>query len=127
MTFSTEICRLAQNLARNCNYAVFPCSEQKMPLRPKREGGDGFKDATKDPDKIAWLWRHWPGPLIGIATGATSNIIVLDFDVKHDTARAWVQTHGPPPAANPSAAHSVGRRERVPAVQDWHPLHCRQV
>lgn len=86
---AAEIARLAISLARNCGYAVFPCSAQKTPVRPKREGGDGYKDASTDPDVIAWLWRHWPGPLIGIATGAVSGISVLDVDVKHTPALAW--------------------------------------
>jgi hypothetical protein len=78
---SDEIMRLAQNLARTCGYAVFPMrlvGNKKLPTRPEKDGGHGFKDATKDPDGIAWLWQHWPGPLIGIATGPASGISVLD-------------------------------------------------
>ncbi|HME25462.1 MAG TPA: bifunctional DNA primase/polymerase [Acetobacteraceae bacterium] len=89
-----EVCQLAQNLARNCGYAVFPCSERKTPTRRKEEGGQGHKDASTDPEIIEFLWRHWPGPLIGVATGAVSGLVVLDLDVKHDPARAWWQTHG---------------------------------
>jgi hypothetical protein len=92
---ASDVCRLAQNLARNCGYACFPVSEQEAPTRPERDGGHGYKDASKDPDEIAWLWQHWPGPLIGIATGAVSNVVLLDLDVKHDAARAWWQRHGP--------------------------------
>jgi hypothetical protein len=84
-----DVCRMAQALARNLDYAVFPCGEQKKPTRPEHEGGHGFKDATKDPDRIAWLWQRWPGPLIGIATGAVSNRIVLDLDTDHNEACAW--------------------------------------
>jgi hypothetical protein len=87
-----KVSRLAQNLARNCGYAVFPCrlvGNDKLPARPKSEGGQGYKDATKDADEIAWLWRNWPGELIGVATGSRSNASILDIDRKHPTAVAW--------------------------------------
>jgi hypothetical protein len=90
-----EVCQLAQNVARNAGLAVFPCSARKTPTRPERDGGHGYKDASTDPEVIAWLWRHWPGPLIGVATGTISDIWVLDLDVKHDAARAWWLIHGP--------------------------------
>lgn len=84
-----EACYVAQNIARNCGWAVFPCREDKSPARPKRQGGEGYKDATTDPECIAELWRRWPGPLIGIATGAVSGIDVLDIDIEHEPAVAW--------------------------------------
>jgi hypothetical protein len=92
-----DICTMAQALARNCGFAVFPCGDDKRPTRPcpkGEEGEHGFKDASKDPDEIGWLWRNWPGPLIGVATGKVSNRIVLDLDVEHDTARAWWHIFG---------------------------------
>src|SRR5690242_9476568 len=84
----SEVMTIAQNLARNCGYAVFPCREDKKPATPH-----GFKDASKDPDEIAELWRRFPGDLIGVATGAASGVSVLDVDVKHDAARAWWRQH----------------------------------
>jgi Bifunctional DNA primase/polymerase, N-terminal len=83
-----EAPRLAENVARNCGWPVFPCRADKRPATPH-----GFKDATTDPDKIAELWRSCPGPLIGIATGAVSGLSVLDLDAKHDAARAWWPQH----------------------------------
>ncbi len=85
-----EACRLAQNLARNCGYAVFPCHIDKTPATLH-----GFKDAATDPDAIAELWRLYPGPLIGVATGQRSAIDVLDIDAKHDMALAWWQVAAP--------------------------------
>ncbi|MDQ2764619.1 MAG: bifunctional DNA primase/polymerase [Pseudomonadota bacterium] len=80
-----EACLIAQNLARNCGYAVFPCLESKAPSCP-----DGFKRASNDPKTIAALWHRYPGPLVGIATGVVSGIDVLDLDLaKHPTAVAW--------------------------------------
>jgi hypothetical protein len=79
-----EVCRLAQNLARNRGYSVFPCREDKRPACTH-----GFKQASTDPDAIAELWRHWPGPLIGVACGEVSGFGVLDLDTKHTSARVW--------------------------------------
>jgi Bifunctional DNA primase/polymerase, N-terminal len=80
-----EACLIAQNVARNMGYPVFPCLENKRPATPH-----GFKDATNDKEGIARLWRQFPGPLIGIPTGKVSGFDVLDIDVKHDAARAWL-------------------------------------
>jgi hypothetical protein len=81
---AADVCRLAQNLARKCGYACFPCGEDKRPMLkgwPER--------ASTDPNTITKLWRHHAGPLIGIATGEASGIAVLDVDQKHAPARAW--------------------------------------
>lgn len=79
-----EIAQLAQNVARNCGYAVFPCRENKAPATEH-----GFLDATSDPEAVPGLWRRFPGPLVGVATGEASGISVLDVDVKADEALAW--------------------------------------
>jgi hypothetical protein len=79
-----DVSRLAQNLAKNCGYAVFPCREDKRPACPH-----GFKQAAHEPAAIARLWRRWPGQLIGIATGPQSGIAVLDCDRKHPEAVIW--------------------------------------
>lgn len=84
MTVLGEACYLAQNLARNCVFAVFPCRDNKEPATPH-----SFKDAVCDPDAVILLWRRYPGPLIGVACGDRSGISVLDVDVKHDAARGW--------------------------------------
>ncbi len=85
-----EVAQIAQNVARNFGWPVFPCSlDTKAPTRPESQGGHGFKDATTDPAEIAELWRRWPGGLIGIATGEVSGIDVLDVDVKHEMAVKW--------------------------------------
>jgi hypothetical protein len=84
MTVAGETCRLAQNLARNCGYAVLPCHGDKSPAC-----SHGFTDASSEPAAIARLWDRYPAPLVGIATGAVSGISVIDIDVKHDAALAW--------------------------------------
>jgi hypothetical protein len=86
MTGPDEVCRMAQNLARNCGWRLFPCHDDKRPACPH-----GFKNAANDPDTIAGLWRNYPAPLIGVATGAASGISVLDIDKKHPEAVVWWQ------------------------------------
>ena len=55
-----QVCRVAINLSRNCNFAVFPCRDDKRPTRPEKDGGHGWKDGTTEPDRIAWLWQRCP-------------------------------------------------------------------
>jgi hypothetical protein len=86
---SAEVTRLAIELARNFHYAVFPCGKNKTPIWPKHLGGRGYKDASTNPDRIAWLWRNYPGPLIGVATGVASGFDVLDIDPRHESAVEW--------------------------------------
>jgi hypothetical protein len=62
---------------------------EELPTRPQKQGGHGFVDASRDPDQIAWLWRNWPAPLIGMRTGTTSSVSVLDVDQKHPEAGGW--------------------------------------
>jgi hypothetical protein len=81
-----EPCRIAINLAKNAAYASFPCyANNKEPACPH-----GFLDASTDPKTICRLWQRYPGRLIGLASGATSGIDVVDIDAKHDPARAWL-------------------------------------
>src|SRR5438105_13567739 len=68
----------------------FPCLANKRPSTPH-----GFKDAATAPDKICDLWRRYPGPLIGVATGEASGIGALDLDWKHPEAIEWWRAHRP--------------------------------
>lgn len=43
----------------------------------------GFKDATTDVAIIQRWWNQWPDANIGIATGARSNVVVVDVDPKN--------------------------------------------
>ncbi|WP_202863044.1 bifunctional DNA primase/polymerase [Ornithinimicrobium murale] len=56
---------------------VFPC----MPggKRPLTE--HGFHDATTDTEVVAAWWRQHPQANIGVPTGATSGVVVVDVDV----------------------------------------------
>jgi hypothetical protein len=56
---------------------VFPCvPEGKHPLTPS-----GFHDASRDVDQVRAWWTRWPGANIGMPTGSTSGIDVVDIDV----------------------------------------------
>lgn len=62
----------------------FPCWPDKRPATPR-----GFHDAVSDPMALRTLWRQYPAPLVGVATGAVSRVDVLDLDRKHPEAAEW--------------------------------------
>ena len=80
-----DLTQTARNLARNKGWPVFPCRHDKRPACPH-----GFKDATRDPAEISRLFRVDGAALIGVPTGPASGLDVLDIDIKHDAARAWL-------------------------------------
>jgi hypothetical protein len=55
----------------------FPCGKQKSPAIP---GPRGHKHATDNPAALRALWRRHPGPLVGVRTGETSGLSVMDID-----------------------------------------------
>jgi hypothetical protein len=60
---------------------VFPLSPgTKFPAISKADGGHGFYDATTDTQRIEGWWTRYPGANIGICTGATSGLLVIDVD-----------------------------------------------
>lgn len=65
----------ALNLATDHGIAVFPCRPSKRPYTP-----DGFKSGTTDPEQIARWWSDHPGALVGVPTGTTSGLLVIDID-----------------------------------------------
>ena len=73
---------LAQQYARD-GIPVFPCKPDKTPYT-----GNGFKDATTDPVKVAAFWQAKPGALIGVPTGQASGLFVVDLDTDKVTGRA---------------------------------------
>lgn len=68
-----------------------------FPLKPhdKAPDGDlaphGFKNATTDAKQIRAWWRKRPQANIGIATGKTSGLVVVDIDPRNgaDLAAFW--------------------------------------
>jgi hypothetical protein len=68
-------------LVRERAWAVFPCGvKSKLPLIAAKDGGQGYKDATRDVDKITAWWSAHPQANIGVATGEMSDIVVIDTD-----------------------------------------------
>lgn len=63
-------------------WPIFPLSG-KVPALPAKQGGRGFKDATTDHDVIDRMWTRFPGANIGLRTGETSRVAVLDVDPRH--------------------------------------------
>jgi putative DNA primase/helicase len=84
MSTESRCIRAALAYAERFAFAVFPCSPGgKTPVTDH-----GFKDATKDPERIRRLWATRRNANVGIATGAVSGIIVLDVDPRHGGCEA---------------------------------------
>jgi Bifunctional DNA primase/polymerase, N-terminal len=64
---------------------IFPCRADKRPCTPR-----GHLDAVSDALSIEELWARYPGPLVGVATGAIGGISVVDID--HD-GESWFHAH----------------------------------
>jgi hypothetical protein len=66
---------------------VFPCRcVDKRPLTD-----NGFKDASTDSEQIGRWWQQWPRAYIGVPTG--DKFIVIDCDLQHSNALAWLETN----------------------------------
>jgi hypothetical protein len=81
---AADASQMAQNLARNCGYAMLPCGPDGQPLVPLRI-------ASKLPLAISNMWLRDPGTLVGIATGAVSRLWVLEIGT--GGADWWEQRH----------------------------------
>ncbi len=74
--------QVAASWAR-AGFPVFPCGPDKRPLTPH-----GFKDATTDLQSVAAYWQAHPKALVGLPTGATSGLFVVDLDIDKATGEA---------------------------------------
>jgi hypothetical protein len=97
----------AAALELNQRYAIFPCQPRgKTPVTD-----NGFESAVmNDPDRINGWWAQVPTLNIGIATGAPSNLFVLDIDSDEGEAalRQLEEQHG----ALPSTIEAITGRGR---------------
>lgn len=64
---------------------VFPCrirdegdKKAKSPYTPS-----GFKDASTDPKQIQSWWQCYPDAIIGMPTGQTTGLVVMDIDPRN--------------------------------------------
>lgn len=85
---------LLWEIAASLDLPVFPCREDKKPACVH-----GFKDATRDRNKIRELFAFSSdAALIGVPTGETSGFDVLDLDTsRHPEALAWMRSQTFPP------------------------------
>ena len=60
-------------------YSIFPCAQDKSPLTKH-----GFKDATTDLETIKQWFSKESASLIGLVTGPSNNIGVIDIDRSND-------------------------------------------
>ena len=66
---------------------MFPCEPGgKAPLTY-----NGFWDATTDSRRIATWWGRWPGANIGVPTGESSGLLVLDVDPRDGGRESLVE------------------------------------
>jgi hypothetical protein len=71
----TEMIRHAALKIAGKGKPVFPCKRDKSPYTHR-----GFKDATTNPGRVTALWNRYGGEKIGMPTGTTSGISVVDVD-----------------------------------------------
>ena len=84
-------------------WAVFPASQDKTPRTPH-----GHKDASTDPARIRAMWGQFGGLLVGIRTGETSNLAVLDIDRQHGGGAWWQANRHRLPATRTHRTRSGG-------------------
>jgi hypothetical protein len=83
----TDAERAALKAAMALHYLSFPCLKNKAPACP-----NGFKAAITPDAGLATLWARYPGPLVGVPTGAASGFDVLDVDPRNG-GREWYENH----------------------------------
>ena len=72
----------------------------------------GLHDASTDHDQIETWWAQWPNANLGVATGATAGLLVLDVDLPDgpaSLARLEID-HGPLPSTCEQRTGSGGRQ-----------------
>lgn len=74
--------RDAADLYVSLGFKVFPLAYGSK--LPAIKGGNGFKDASDDPDQIDAWTKQFPRANIAIATGDVSGIVVIDIDPRNN-------------------------------------------
>jgi KaiC/GvpD/RAD55 family RecA-like ATPase len=81
MTFPKGSLGAAALYYASLGWAVFPLvPREKIPLLSKAKGGNGLKDASADVDTVTAWWTRYPDANIGLTTGASSGLVVVDVD-----------------------------------------------
>lgn len=97
--------------------AIFPVRRgEKAPAVPKSKGGHGCLDAISDETTIRRWWKDYPLSNVGIATGGTNGLLVIDIDDKPDTGKYGSESlelltnqYGPLPTTWEAISGSGGR------------------
>jgi putative DNA primase/helicase len=104
-------------------FEVFPCPQgSKKSHKSKKYSGIRW-GKTSDPKQVQRDWGKWPDAGVGIATGAGSDIFVIDLDVGPGGLEAWamlVAEHPPLPPTVTVETPSGGRHYywRLPACAE---------
>ena len=61
---------------------VFPCDARKRPM------AKWTTEASSDPEIVEQFWARAPDALVGLVTGSSSGILVVDLDVDRETGEA---------------------------------------
>jgi putative DNA primase/helicase len=85
----------------------------------------GFKDATTDPGVIRNWWVLWPDANIGIATGKTSGIFVMDNDPRNG-GPASLGEHAADPGTDLIVLTGGGGTHFYYAYDPAHPVESRE-
>ena len=76
-----------------CSCDKVACPTGKRPRVGKHPlTNHGFKDASTDENQIRRWWDMWPNANLAIATGATSNLLVIDCD-SEDAIKRFVSQY----------------------------------
>ena len=84
-------------------WAVFPASLDKIPRTP-----NGHKAASVDPERIRAMHVQFGFVLVGIRTGETSDVAVLDVDRQHSGEEWWRANRHRLPATRAHRTRSGG-------------------
>jgi len=75
---SNEILQAALYYA-SIGIPLFPCRvSNKAPYT-----ANGFKEASANREQIHRWWKNWPDAIIGMPTGETSGMLIVDIDPRH--------------------------------------------
>ena len=86
MSATQGVLQAALQLAEEHGLPIFPCREKSAVINGKEHKAkapytaSGFKDALTRGDQITSWWKKWPAALIGVPTGKTSKLFVIDVD-----------------------------------------------
>lgn len=78
-----------------CREGANCASPGKHPRTP-----NGVKDSSCDPATVTAWWRRWPAAHLGLATGVSAGLVVIDLDGDEgpEAFRELQRHHGPVPA-----------------------------